>query len=165
PVGAERLGLPGAIFNWVTGRPKSEVLREALRGLRDYEGFSPSFEDDTFRGIDNQVPPEVRFVVTGHTHQARSLNRYNGKGHYYNSGTWVRLMRLDKEILDDAAKFETVFKLLGSGSLTPLETAAPPYVKPRPSVVWFKIRDNQTIKHGLDEIYVDGTAWKSKQFV
>ncbi len=165
-VDAAMLGLPGAVRNWVMGRSKSEVLREALSSLAEYEGFSTSFEDETFGGIDKRVPPEVGFVVTGHTHQARSLNRYNGKGHYYNSGTWVRLMRLEKDVLNDAAKFETVFNLLGSGSLTPLETAAPPYVKPRPSVVWFKIRDNQTVKHGLDEILdVNGTSWKSTQFV
>ena len=56
----------------------------------------------SFPGQIESIAPEVDFVVAGHTHLARSLPRKKGEGFYFNSGTWIRLIRLTDPVIGES---------------------------------------------------------------
>ena len=118
---AEQLGLWQAAWDWMRGQPRHEVLREALEFLDQDRSFDPSAPDDTFRQFDSRVAPEIDLLLTGHTHLARSLKRSRGDGHYFNSGTWARLMRVAPEVRRDKERFKQLFELLGRARMADLD--------------------------------------------
>ena len=118
---ADQLGLWQAAWDWMRGQPKHEVLREALEFLDQDRSFDPSAPDDTFREFDRRVAPEIDLLLTGHTHLARSLKRSRGDGHYFNSGTWARLMRVTPEVRRDKERFKQLFELLGKARMADLD--------------------------------------------
>lgn len=120
-VQADQLGIASALYNAIRRRPKHVVMREALEHLDKDRSFDPSAEDETFTDLDEQVGGDVDVLIAGHTHLERSLSRKHGAGHYFNSGTWARLIRLDPEVRQDAAQFENVFKVLAGGSMATLD--------------------------------------------
>ena len=130
-----QLGLWGATWDWATGKPKHEVLREALEFLDQDRSFDLTDKDDTYTGINALVAPEIDLVLTGHTHLARALPRPRGGGHYFNSGTWARLMRISPEIRQDRLRFARLFALLDGGSIETLQAAEPEAVLRQNTVV------------------------------
>src|SRR5262249_33820001 len=86
---SQQLGFWSATRDFVTGKPKHEVLREALEHLDHDRSFDPESPDDTFRDLDAMVGAEIDLLLAGHTHLERSLPRSRGRGHYFNSGTWA----------------------------------------------------------------------------
>jgi UDP-2,3-diacylglucosamine pyrophosphatase LpxH len=126
------------------GQSPSEVLREALEGLRHDVSFELETEDDTYRNLDGKVGEEVAFVIAGHTHLERALKRKKGRGYYFNTGTWVRLIRLERGILESAEKFGRVFETFKQGSMADLD-AFEGLILRRLTVASFRIEDNQTI--------------------
>jgi UDP-2,3-diacylglucosamine pyrophosphatase LpxH len=117
----EFLGLGGALWDFVRGKEPSEVLRSALDQLEKDRSFAPSEADATFTLLDALVGPEIDFLLSGHTHLERALPRKTGPGFYFNSGTWVRLMKLEQEVLNDQAKFDQIFKVLAAGTMEALD--------------------------------------------
>ncbi|HEX8148133.1 MAG TPA: metallophosphoesterase [Pyrinomonadaceae bacterium] len=115
------LGLTSAIFKLVRGEETSEVLREALEGLHKDRSFDPTAEDDTYRLLDESVGAGFDFLIAGHTHLARALERKKGRGWYFNSGTWARLIRLDERVLRDADEFRRVFETFRAGTMRALD--------------------------------------------
>ena len=132
---SEQLGPLAAAWNWLTGKPRAEVLREALEFLDKDRSFDPTAPDDTYKAIDALVSPDVDLVLTGHTHLERSLPRQRGGGHYFNSGTWARLMRISPELRQDPARFAQLFDLLDGKLVAQLVAASPALVMQRNSVV------------------------------
>lgn len=120
---AEQLGVWTAAWDWLRGQPTHEVLREALEFLDRDRSFDPATPDDTFRQFDARVGPEIDLLLTGHTHLARSLPRTRGQGHYFNSGTWARLMRIAPEVRRDKQRFKQWFELLAKGRMADLDAA------------------------------------------
>ena len=120
---AEQLGVWTAAWDWLRGQPRHEVLREALEFLDKDQSFEPGAPDDTFKQFDARVAPEIDLLLTGHTHLARSLPRQRGAGHYFNSGTWARLMRIAPEVRRDKARFKQLFDLLGQARMADLDRA------------------------------------------
>lgn len=120
---AEQLGVWTAAWDWLRGQPTHEVLREALEFLDKDPSFLPLQPDDTFRRFDARVAPEINLLITGHTHLARSLKRQRGTGHYFNSGTWARLMRIAPEVRRDKQRFKQWFDLMARASMTELDAA------------------------------------------
>lgn len=120
---AEQLGLWTAAWDWLRGQPRSEVLREALEFLDKDQSFEPGAPDDTFTQFDARVAPEIDLLLTGHTHLARSLPRQRGSGHYFNSGTWARLIRIAPEVRRDQVRFKQLFDLLGQARMADLDRA------------------------------------------
>ena len=139
---ADQLGFWTAAWDRLRGQPTHEVLREALECLDQDRSFDTGAADDTFRQFDARIGPEIDLLLTGHTHLARSLARTRGNGHYFNSGTWARLMRLAPEVRRDKQRFKQWFELLGRGRMADLDAA--------PGVV---MRLNTVIK-----IWADGGA-------
>lgn len=132
PVDAQLGGL-GAVWRMIRGRPAHESLREMLEKLDQDRSFDTDVEDDTSRDMDALVAPDVDFVIAGHTHLERALPRKAG-GHYYNSGTWARLIQIPAEVRQDPQKFATLFEVLRGGTMDRLD-AEPGLVTKRCSVV------------------------------
>lgn len=130
---AEQLGAWQAAWDWLRGQPKHEVLREALEFLDKDRSFDPNAPDDTFRQFDSRVAPEIDLLLTGHTHLARSLKRSRGDGHYFNSGTWARLMRVAPEVRRDKERFKQLYELLGKARMADLDSQ--PGLVMRPNTV------------------------------
>jgi UDP-2,3-diacylglucosamine pyrophosphatase LpxH len=118
----ETLGFGALIADVVMGRDPSKNLRDSLQGwLAGDKTFAIETEDDVSRGLDDRVGPSVDFVVAGHTHLARALKRKRGPGYYFNSGTWVRLIRLDDAMLADDGAFAPVYQALRGQTLEALD--------------------------------------------
>jgi UDP-2,3-diacylglucosamine pyrophosphatase LpxH len=111
-----------ALRKFVQKQSRSEVLREAVEGLRQDVSFELKAEDDTYKNLDRQVGEEIDFVVAGHTHLERALKRKQGKGFYFNTGTWVRLIRLERSLLESEEKFEQVFETFKKKSMEALDS-------------------------------------------
>jgi UDP-2,3-diacylglucosamine pyrophosphatase LpxH len=120
---AQQLGFWGVTRDLFSRKPKHEVVREALEYLDRDRSFDPAAEDDTFRDLDAMVGADVDLVVAGHTHLERSLPRKRGRGHYFNSGTWARLIRVDPAVRQDPTEFERLFRLLDGGTIDTLDKA------------------------------------------
>jgi UDP-2,3-diacylglucosamine pyrophosphatase LpxH len=119
----QQLGFWTAARSFVTGSPKHEVLREALEQLDHDRSFDPAVADDTFDRLDALLGAGIDIVVAGHTHLERSLQRRRGSGHYFNCGTWARLMRIEPEVRQNRLEFERLFRLLDGGTLEMLDKA------------------------------------------
>jgi UDP-2,3-diacylglucosamine pyrophosphatase LpxH len=138
---SRQLGFWSATWNLVTGKPTHEVLREALENLDRDRSFDIATADDTYRWLDDLVGSDIDFLVAGHTHLERALQRRKGQGFYFNSGTWARLIRITPEVRGDPAKFEKVFNLLKGGEMGALDNQ-PGLVTKRCSIVSIYV-DNQ----------------------
>jgi hypothetical protein len=105
-----------------------EGLRRAFKDwIKDDKTYAAdNRDDDLYQQMQDRVGDGVDYVVTGHTHLARALltrkNRF-----YYNSGTWIRLLRLTDEVLADTQTFaDKVWRVLSSGRMGDLDTAMIP---------------------------------------
>ena len=157
---AEQLGVWSAAWDWMRGQPKHEVLREALEFLDQDRSFDPTAPDDTFRQFDARVAPEIDLLLTGHTHLARSLKRTRGAGHYFNSGTWARLMRVAPEVRQDKDRFRQLFELLGKARMADLD--AQPDLVTRPNTVVAVWTDAQGATQAeLRQVQARGAAGKA----
>ena len=121
--GAEALQLDafGALVKWSRKESTSEVLREALENLDRDRSFDIAERDDTAVQLDAEVSPDIDVVVAGHTHLERAIRRRNGRGFYFNSGTWARLIRIRAEVRADPQQFAQVFAALRRGSMADLD--------------------------------------------
>ncbi len=117
----QQLGIPEALATAVFGGELREVLRAKLSELIADRSFEWSQEDDTFRRLDEKVAPDVDFILTGHTHLERAIPRRGGNGYYFNSGTWVRLIRFEPHVLANQAEFNKVFGALSAGTMDALD--------------------------------------------
>jgi UDP-2,3-diacylglucosamine pyrophosphatase LpxH len=116
-----QLGYGQAFVNWLWGEDQSEVVREALEKLRHDRSFEFDEPDKTFEWLDEQIAGNAEFILAGHTHLERALPRRKGRGWYFNSGTWARLIKLDERMLTDSDLFARVFKALGAHSMQALD--------------------------------------------
>jgi UDP-2,3-diacylglucosamine pyrophosphatase LpxH len=118
---AEYVGVIGALKQLVTGKGPIEALREALNGLDNDRSFDPSTEDDTYRGLDKLAGGDIDFLIAGHTHLERALKRRRGRGYYFNSGTWARLIQLPPQLRQDAEAFAKAFERMKAGTIGALD--------------------------------------------
>jgi hypothetical protein len=132
------LGLLDLARDRLMGRDAREDLRQSLvEYLRGDRSFHVDTEDDMFRAVDAEVGPEVSFVVAGHTHLARRILRTRGEGVYFNSGTWIRLLRIPDAALASPEAFAPVYRALTGGRLADLDGADDLVVQPRTLVsIW-----------------------------
>lgn len=146
------LGKSSALFRRMIGQTGAEVLRDALEKLQQDRNFEFSFRDkDTFQRIDDLIGGSIDFLITGHTHLERALPRNRG-GYYFNSGTWARLIRFEKDLLTDPVGFAAVFERLRNGTMKDLDDfkyvlngASKDLVLRRLTVVAVWTQDNKTL--------------------
>jgi UDP-2,3-diacylglucosamine pyrophosphatase LpxH len=150
----EMLGGFSAGWNWVSGQPKHEVVREALAKLKKDASFDLLDADSTFHRIDNLVGSSFDYVVAGHTHLERRLGRSKGRGMYFNSGTWVGLMNITEAQLSSEIEFKNVFDTLSSSRTIADLEGQPGLVIRKPAVVSIT-RVEGTVKARLQRVSVD----------
>jgi UDP-2,3-diacylglucosamine pyrophosphatase LpxH len=117
----QTLGAGSALWSLMRGRDARETLRNALEDLQKDRSFDWRTEDDTFHKLDEAVAPAVDFILCGHTHLERALPRRKRSGLYLNSGTWVRLIKLEKNVLTDQQAFNAVYDALAAGTMQALD--------------------------------------------
>ncbi|MGF6789735.1 metallophosphoesterase family protein [Paraburkholderia tuberum] len=164
----KRLDMVTALVKWSRDAPTSEVLREALEKLDKDRSFDITARDETAELLDKEIGPEIDIIVAGHTHLARALRRRNGKGRYFNSGTWARLIRIDSETRSDPRKFEEVFDVLNGGDMSTLDSFRSGSLVMHPCTVvaiWKKDGGNgakaelrQVVKHAENEFTLHTTS-------
>jgi UDP-2,3-diacylglucosamine pyrophosphatase LpxH len=122
----EMLGIRDYLTQFISNKAKrEEVLRNLLRWwLRKDESFNVRHQDDTFKELDKLVGPEVDYLVAGHTHLERAIERRHAGRYYFNSGTWIRLIQLPDEVLDDPKAFSRVYEAFSGGSMQALDLLA-----------------------------------------
>lgn len=148
----QSLGLGGAVINWLTGKSPAEVMREALEQLDHDRSFKPDAPDQTFDDLDARLGADVDLIVAGHTHLERSLPRQHGGqgGHYFNSGTWARLMHIEPAVRQDPVAFERLFRLLAGGSMSALDQAG--VVLRRNTVVLIENMPSKEVRASLQHV-------------
>jgi UDP-2,3-diacylglucosamine pyrophosphatase LpxH len=124
----ETLGAWDLFAGWVGLVSKEEGLRRALRDwMENDRTFDVDNQDNLYQQMQKRIGSQVDFVVTGHTHKPRALRLKRGNGYYYNSGTWIRTLRLTEEVLDNQKAFEEiVWPVLTAGTMEALDQAMIP---------------------------------------
>jgi UDP-2,3-diacylglucosamine pyrophosphatase LpxH len=106
------------LINRIT-KNRSEALRLALL---DWVGSDKTWlldgPDDVCDAL-AEHEPDVDVAIAGHTHLRRQ-KRVSGYL-YLNTGTWARLMRLDKEILNDSTRFADLWATLEKKSMEAID--------------------------------------------
>jgi UDP-2,3-diacylglucosamine pyrophosphatase LpxH len=131
---------------------KVEKLRKALKkNLEEDRTFDVTYQDDSFNKLDKQIGPNVNYLITGHTHLEKAIPRSAPDSYYFNSGTWIRLIQLTKEILDSSEEFARVYAAFESGSMEQLDGIKDlgplhdqPLVILKPTVVSVVEKDGET---------------------
>lgn len=116
----ETLGVGSVVRGLLPGGDSREALRRALQDWNQAAPHRQTEEDDWLSKAVRERGPQVNFTVAGHTHRARSIPFRDERAHYFNSGTWIRLMQLTDQALERAA-FGPVWDALDNGSLDALD--------------------------------------------
>jgi UDP-2,3-diacylglucosamine pyrophosphatase LpxH len=150
---AEMLWFGGDLLRWLEGR-KREVLRCGLCWkLRGDHSFEVKYPDDTFKIIDKLASAEVDYLIAGHTHLARALERRCRGRYYYNSGTWISLIKLTDKQLGEQEEFEkNVYDKLAAHSFQALNDL----ISERPHVVSVT-RESGAVHGQLNLVQEDGS--------
>jgi UDP-2,3-diacylglucosamine pyrophosphatase LpxH len=148
------------LTGWLTGVDKPEALRRALQDwLRGDKTFDVADHDETFTEVMKTVGASVDIVVTGHTHLARAFPLDDGRL-YFNSGTWIRLMRFTEAMLRDQASFHGLYDTLIDGRLATLDAASfdgQPLVMDCTSAIEITAEGNEVVWR-LQRIVGDGSG-------
>ena len=119
----ETLGWFGLFVDRLRGISPQEALRGALEDwLKDDTTFDVGTKDETYDRIIERVGPGVHVVITGHTHLARAIPSALHP-FYFNTGPWIRLLRLTKEALASEAAFKPAWDAIASGRMERLDEA------------------------------------------
>jgi UDP-2,3-diacylglucosamine pyrophosphatase LpxH len=123
----QTLGLTDLVGGLIGILSKPEALRRALLDwlAGDLTFATSDPKDSLYLGMADRVTSAIDFVVTGHTHQARAMT-FDWGGHYFNSGTWIRLMQLTKESLAPETFEKDVWPVLRAGRMSTLDGAMIP---------------------------------------
>lgn len=143
------------VFQYGIDRLRGVDSQEALRrALNDWLGdeqtvqaFDLDKRDEVFVRLARTVGPEVDFLIAGHTHLARALTRPDGR-YYFNAGTWMRIVRLEKAEDLQPQNFGAVYEALRKGTLEALDQARPQIVHTRPTVVVIEAQAGGTTAQG-----------------
>ena len=118
----ETLGYWRWIKDKVKDDPPEENIRKMLANwLADDKTWDLVNKDKSFYAIDKIVGKGIDFVLAGHTHLRRAIPRPNDPGVYLNSGTWIRLMAITKDMLDKEDQFSKLWQVLENGTMPVLD--------------------------------------------
>lgn len=154
------------ITGWITGVGKDEALRRALKDwLSGDQTFDIENRDDTFNEVTKVVGSNLDFIITGHTHLERAI-ALGGNRFYFNSGTWIRLLRFTEAMLKDLDSFKPVYKLLidQNGGMAAIDEGyvnakgeRVPFVMDQTTAVSIKVENGKAVGR-LCHIENDGTG-------
>jgi len=111
------------LTGWLRNVSEVEALRRALKDwLADDKTFKVDDPDSTYKAVTASVGPDINFIITGHTHLERAI--VIGPEHYYfNTGTWIRLLRFTDGMLASEQAFKPVYDVLKNGKLPAIDGA------------------------------------------
>ncbi len=148
------------LTGWLTGVSHDEALRHALQDwLKGDSTFAIDDKDDTCKDVTARLGTGIDFVVTGHTHLARAIDLGSGR-YYFNSGTWIRLMRFTDAMLASAESFKPVYDALVNGHLSAIDEArfnGEPLVMDQTTSVSISQEADKTVGR-LNRVTGDGTG-------
>ena len=133
--GDEFLNIAGDFWAAVTNdiETKKRNLREALVEALSFDVmFAPTAAPDAdLDKLDARIGTSIDFLLAGHTHFEKSLERKRAGTYYFNSGTWIRLINL--QYMLEEQTFEKVWNILVDGSMECLDgqRGAPQFQKLR----------------------------------
>lgn len=138
----DQLGLPRAILDSILKlRTKPEALRHALLDwVSGDRSFEVSYRDDQYLKLTESLKKRAwrkrwDFVIAGHSHLCRAIENDDGS-FYFNTGTWMQLMRLSAAMLSQRERFEKIYEaLFGEGRKSLGELAESGLTWNRPTVV------------------------------
>ena len=156
------------LTSWFTDVSKDESLRRALLDwLENDKTFDIQDQDETYKGIIEKVGASIDFIVTGHTHLERAIDMGGGR-FYFNTGTWIRLLRFTTAMLKDDKSFKPVYELLvnNQGRIEAIDDAKfddgtgkmVSFVMDQTSAVWIKKQKDGTVSGHLLHVEGDGTG-------
>lgn len=159
----QTLGTPQLIWDrltgWITGVGRDEALRRALKDwLHDDKTFDVDNRDPTFIAVTDSVGSNVEFIVTGHTHLERAIDMGGGR-YYFNTGTWIRLLKFADATLESTASFKEVYDVLMQGTMESIDGAkfgGTPWLLDRTSAVSIR-KDDRGVVAQLLHVKGDGT--------
>jgi len=162
----QTLGTPQLIWDrltgWITGVGRNEALRRALKDwLREDKTFHVNDRDPTFTAVTESVGSNVDFIVTGHTHLERAIDMGGGR-YYFNTGTWIRLLKFTDAMLESTATFEEVYDVLMKGTMDSIDSAkfgGEPWLLDQTSAVSIK-KNELGVVGQLWHVQGDGTQHK-----
>jgi len=116
------LGWTGMLLDRLHAVDRVDALRRALLDWHTHDhSFELADEDETYQRVRARVGPDIDVIVTGHTHLERAiLTRARA---YYNTGTWIRVIRLPPDVLKNPSQFVQLYRLLDHASLADLDNA------------------------------------------
>lgn len=167
----EQLGTSQLVWDrltsWFTDVSKSESLRRALLDwLENDKTFDICDQDETYKRIVEKVGRSIDFIITGHTHLERAIDMGGGR-FYFNTGTWIRLLRFTQAMLKDETSFVPVYQLLANnqGRFEAIDEAQfsdeqgkkIPFVLDQTSAVWIRHESGVVIGQ-LIHVEGDGTG-------
>jgi UDP-2,3-diacylglucosamine pyrophosphatase LpxH len=110
------------------------ALLKAMQGMQDEDTFDPAKESATeyLEAAHELADRGFRYVIFGHTHQAKQVDLGNGR-FYLNSGTWADVLRFPVEILKSQAKapqqLQTFVDQMKAGDFSKWTIFNPTYVQ------------------------------------
>ncbi len=111
-------------FDYFVARSNNHSPKDALRAaLREYASgqafaFDELSSDD--ESIDRRESKDFTVLIAGHTHLARFAPRVQQRGHYINTGTWIRLIRITERLLSDGT-FPKLYERLQTSKVAELD--------------------------------------------
>lgn len=144
---------------------KVEKLRKALKKeLESDQSFIITEKDKLFNKMNKEIGSKVNYLITGHSHKERAIPREASGCYYFNSGTWIRLIRLTEDVLGNDEEFARVYAAFESGSMEQLDaindlgpSRDQPLVMLIPTVVSIVEKDAETYGE-LRHVNQDGTV-------
>ena len=159
--GDELLGVADWFARYFGEESTANRLRKVLGWLLDSDPtFDIKHKDSTYEELNEIVGNDIDYLLAGHTHLRRAIPRKGG--YYYNSGTWIRLIRLTQNVLDNEEEFQKTFSAL-SKNIEVLDRHKIPgprgnqsLVLLQPTVVCITQDDNETTYGCLCEAKTNG---------
>lgn len=156
------LGVGQLLIDKLKGVSPAESLRRALQDwLKDDKTFDIADKDETYTAVTAGVGDDIDFIVTGHTHLERAIER-SGNRYYFNCGTWIRLLRCTDDLLKDAASFTTIYDILKKGKMSDIDESKG-FVLDQTSAVCIKVGDNGEVTGALLHVIGDDAELKPVQ--
>lgn len=111
----------GAVAAWITNQPPEKIAYEAVKKLHEDRSFDPFVRSADDERVDEFAGSGFTYVIAGHTHLERNIERRAGNGRYFNTGTWARLIQLKPGHLDNEGTFAPVWQDLQRSTIGELE--------------------------------------------
>ncbi len=131
---------------------KVKILQKILRKLLcNDRTFDISYKDQSYKDLEKKVGRDVDFLIAGHTHLERAFERNYPNRYYFNSGTWIRLIEMDENVLDNESEFQKIYETFKKPDISELDklkigpNGAKSLIKINPTVVSIFNKNGRTV--------------------